>query len=197
TAATEIYHLSLHDALPIFTFLFEFCDRAAIRFLQYAVNDGLLHLGTELSDCAEIFPPCRQRPRELLHEMLDPACTTAQMEQEIWTHQAPTQSRSPAHGRVRVSDIQNTLFDEVHDFTVESRLKPVRDMANHFLSHADRLFADRSVERDRSLNSFWGSFRASDDLDQRNNVRRIKRVTNHAPFGILAGRLHHAHGQTG
>src|SRR5271155_4259406 len=69
---------------------FEFGDRAAIRFLQYAVDNGLLYLGTEFSDRAEIFPPCRQRSRELFHKMLNSAWTTAQMEQEIWTHQAPT-----------------------------------------------------------------------------------------------------------
>src|SRR5580692_1241289 len=129
--------------------------------------------------------------------MLNSAWTTAQMEQEIGTHQAPTQSRSPAHGRVRVSDIQYTLLDEVHDFTVESSLKPVRHVTNHFLPHVNRSFADRGIEGDGPLNSFRGRFRACNPLDQRNYVRRIKRVANHTPLRILAGRLHHAHRQTG
>src|ERR1700751_1911509 len=134
-------------------FPFEFCDRTAICLLGDTFDDGLLHLWTELRDRPEVFPPRGQRPGELVHEMLNSAWTTAQMEQEIWTHQAPTQSRSPTHGRVRVSDIQHTLLDEIHDFTIQGSLKPVRYMANHFLTHVDWLFANRGVKGDRPLDS--------------------------------------------
>src|ERR1700742_1305538 len=75
------------------TLLFEFCDRTAIRFLQYAVHNGLLHLGAELRDRAEIFPPCSNGAGQVLHEVLDPAFAACEMEQKTGTHQAPTQSR--------------------------------------------------------------------------------------------------------
>src|SRR5690348_3787691 len=35
------------------TLPFEFCDRAAVSLLQHAVDNGLLHFGTEFSDRAE------------------------------------------------------------------------------------------------------------------------------------------------
>src|SRR5258708_1300499 len=48
---------------------FEFLDRAAIGLLGHTFDDGLLHLGAELSDCPEVFPPRGHWPREMLHEM--------------------------------------------------------------------------------------------------------------------------------
>src|SRR5580692_7699065 len=178
------------------TLPFELCDRAAVGLLGHTFDDGLLHFGTELRYRAEIFPPGGQWPCELLHEMLDSAWTTAQMEQQIWTHQAPTQSRSPAHGRVRVSDVQYTLLDEVDDFTVKSSLKPVCDMADDFLPNMDRFLTDRGVEGDGPLDGLWRCFGTCNDLDQRNDVGGIERVTDHAPLRILACRLHHTHRQT-
>src|SRR5882672_9551808 len=63
------------------TLPFEFCDRTAVSLLQYAVDNGLLHLGTELSDRAEIFPPCGNRAGEVFHEVLNPAFAACEMEQ--------------------------------------------------------------------------------------------------------------------
>src|SRR6202035_1252827 len=54
---------------------------------------------------------------------------------------------SPRHRGVGISDIQNTLFDEVHNFTVESSLKPVRDMANHFFPLTIRFPAENKCFR--------------------------------------------------
>src|SRR3954464_9947921 len=98
---------------------------------------------------------------------------------------------------VGVGNIQNTLFDEVDNFTIECSLKPVCDMPNHFFAHVDRPFTDRSVEGDGPLYSFRRCLLTSDNLDQRNHVRRVEWMTNHASLGILAGRLHYAHRQTG
>src|ERR1700758_5376182 len=83
--------------------------------------------------------------------MLNSAWTAAEMEKKIWTHQAPTQSRSPAHGHLRVSDIQYTLLDEINDLAVKRRLEAVRPVADNLFSNMDWLLADRSVERKRPL----------------------------------------------
>src|ERR1700757_4806192 len=44
------------------TLPFEFCDRTPVSFLQYASDNCLFHLGTELSDRAKILPPRGQWP---------------------------------------------------------------------------------------------------------------------------------------
>src|SRR5271168_1617296 len=122
--------------------MFEFLDRAAIGLLGHTFDDDFLHLWAELRDCPEVFPPRGHWPGELLHEMLDSAWTTAQVEQQIWTHQAPTQPRPPAHGHVRIGDIQYALLDEVDDFTVERRLKAIGYVADDLFADMNRFLAD-------------------------------------------------------
>src|SRR5216684_5891548 len=123
-------------------FTFEFLDRAAIGLLGRTFDDGLLHLGAELRDRPKIFPPCGQWPGELLHEMLNSAWTATKMEQEIWTHQAPTQSRSPAHSNIRIGDIQYTLLDEIDNLTVKRRLETICHVADNLFSNMNWLLAD-------------------------------------------------------
>src|ERR1700746_73728 len=123
-------------------FTFEFLDRAAIGLLGRTFDDGLLNLWAELRDRPKIFPPCGQWPGELLHEMLNSAWTAAEMEQKIWTHQAPAQSGSPAHCNIRIGDIQYTLLDEIDDLTVKRRLEAVGHVADNLFSNMDWLLAD-------------------------------------------------------
>jgi hypothetical protein len=61
------------------------------------------------------FPPFGYRPGEVLHEVMNSALTTGEVEQEIWTDHSPTQTRSPAPGGVRIGDIKYALLNEVND----------------------------------------------------------------------------------
>src|SRR5882724_10082406 len=79
----------------------EFVDRAIACLFLHAVNDRLLNLGTEFGDRLEVFPPRGYRPGEVIHEMVNSARTTSEVEQEIRTHHSPAQSGSPAYGSVR------------------------------------------------------------------------------------------------
>jgi len=67
-----------------------------------------------------------QRVHEMLHEMLDPACATTNVPLQTGAHDAPTKSRSPAHGIIRVRHTQYILFNEISDLAIKSRLKPIR-----------------------------------------------------------------------
>src|SRR5216684_9254753 len=125
---------------------FELLDRAAIGLLGHTFDDGLLHLGAELRDRPKIFPPCGQWPGELFHEMLNSAWTAAEMEQEIWTHQTPTQSRSPAHCNIRIGDIQYTLLDEIDNLTVKRCLKAVGNVSEDLFADMNRFLANRCIE---------------------------------------------------
>jgi hypothetical protein len=83
----------------------------------------------------------------VFHEMLDPACATAEVPLQAGAHDAPAQSRPPAHGIVGVGDTQHALLNEVHDLAVESRLESIPDVAGKLLVQQDRLLSNRRVER--------------------------------------------------
>src|SRR5258707_13770161 len=129
--------------------------------------------------------------------MLNSAWTAAEMEQEIWTHQAPTQSRSPAHCNIRIGDIQYTLLDEIDNLTVKRCLKAVGNVSDDLFADMNRFLANRCIERNRALHDLRRSFLARHHLHQRDHVRRVEGMADDAPFGMLASRLHHAHGQPG
>src|SRR5882724_3515834 len=178
-------------------FMLEFFNRAVGCFFLHAVDDRLLSLGTEFGDRPEVFPPRGYRPGEVLHEVMNSARTTGEMEQKIWTHHSPTESWSPAHGRVRIGDIQYTLLDEVNDLTVQRGLKAVGHVADDLFADMNRFLADRFVKGDCTLDSFRRCFFTRDYFNERHHVRRIKRMADDATFGMFAGRLHGAHGQSG
>src|ERR1700690_431461 len=178
-------------------FTVEFVNRAVGCLFLHAVDDRLLNLGTEFGDRPKVFPPCGYWPGEVLHEVVNSAGTTAQMEQEIWTHHSPTQSRSPTHGSVRVGDIQYTLLDEVNDLTVQRCLKAVGYVADDLFADMNRFLANRFVERDRTLNSFRRRFFACHYFNERHHMRRVEGMADDTTFGILTGGLHRTHGQSG
>ncbi len=157
-------------------FVLEFFNRARAGLLQYSVDDRLLDLGTEVGDFPQVLPPSGDWAGEVLHEMLDSAGPATEMKQKIGPHYSPTQPRSPAHGGVRISDVQYTLLDEIHDLAIQSGLESIRDVADNFFSDMDRLLANRGIKRDRALDGFRCCLCACHNLDQGDHMRRIERV---------------------
>ena len=96
TRPVETRELSALD-VPSDAASFQFFDRAAIGLFQDAIHDRLLHLGTEVRDLAEIFPPSRYRAGEVLHEVPNAGLTACEVKQQVWSHHSPAQPRSPAH----------------------------------------------------------------------------------------------------
>src|SRR6266576_3101748 len=88
-------------------FTVEFVNRAVGCLFLHAVDDRLLSLGTEFGNCPEVFPPRGYRPGEVLHEMVNSARTTSEMEQKIWPHHSPTESGSQ-HTAASESATSNT-----------------------------------------------------------------------------------------
>ena len=127
--------------------------------------------------------------------MLDPARSTANMPLQARTHHSPTQPRPIAHRIIGLGNTQDTLLNQIQDLAIESRLKPVCNMAGKFLPQVDRLLADRRIKRHRLLDGFGRCFRPTDDFYQRDDVRRIEGVTNDAAFRMLTFGLQHAHRQ--
>src|SRR6266850_4273227 len=136
-------------------------------------------------------------PGEVIHEMVNSARTTSEVEQEIRTHHSPAQSGSPAYGSVRIGDVQYALLDEVNDFTVQRSLKAVGDVANDLFANMNRFLANRFVKGERTLDSFRRCFFARDYFNERHHVRRIEGMADDATFGMLTGGLHRTHRQSG
>jgi hypothetical protein len=85
--------------------------------------------------------------------VLHAALTAAQMKQETGPHDTPPQPWPPTHCCIRVSNIEHTLLDEVHDFAIEGALQTIRDVADNLFTDMDRFLANRCVESDRLLDS--------------------------------------------
>ena len=91
----------------------------------------------------------------MVHEVMDTTLAPAEMEEQVRSHKAPTESRSPAHRCIRIRDAEYILIDQVNDFAIESCLKTVRDVANHLFLHVNRSLTDRGIERiERSIVAF-------------------------------------------
>src|ERR1700757_631281 len=93
--------------------VWQFFYRATARLIQDAVDDCLLDLVGKFGDRPEIFPPGRDRAGEVIHEMLNAALTATKVKQQVGSHYAPTQSRSPAYRSIGISHIEHALLDQV------------------------------------------------------------------------------------
>src|ERR1700722_6277817 len=127
--------------------------------------------------------------------MLYASLATGQMEEDTWAHDSPTKTGSPAHRGIGIRNIDYTEIDQIHDLTIDCGLKTVRNVSHHFLSKMDWLLADGRIEFDRAVNRIRGRLSATHHFHQRNHVRRIKRMPDDAALGMLAGGLHHTHGE--
>src|SRR5271154_7447758 len=120
---------------------------------------------------------------------MDTALAATEVKEQVRSHEAPAQSRSPTHRCIRVRDAEYVLVDQVHDLAIEGRLQTVRDMADHFLLHVNRSLADRGIERHRTLDCLSRCLFATDDFNEGDEVRRIEGMSDHAALGMFALRL--------
>ena len=98
------------------------------------------------------------------------------MVEQNLAHDAPAQTGSPGQRLVDVGDADDAFGDKIIDFPRQRGLQPVGDMPGHFLVKPDGLLAQSRVEFDGALDRRFGRLRAADDLDQRDQVRRIERM---------------------
>src|SRR5258707_2960156 len=110
---------------PLVLVLRELLDGAIAGLGQHALRDLLLQLGRDLR-VAERAQQRRQLRADALAEVLDPAGAAGEMELQAGPHDAPAESRPPAHGGVRVGDAQDVLLDEVQDLLEQRHLQAVR-----------------------------------------------------------------------
>ena len=128
--------------------------------------------------------------------MFDAALAAAQVIEENLPHDAPAQPRTPAQSLVDIGDADDVVGDEVIDFPRQRRLQAIGDMAGDFLAQTDGLLSEPGVEFRRALDRRLRSLGAADDLDQRNQMRRIEGMADDAALGVQGAiRLDRAHGE--
>src|SRR5260221_459339 len=83
--------------------------------------------------------------------------------------------------------------DQGGRFPPHGLLEPVPDESGQFAGQAQRALVGRRVERCQPVQGLRIGLFAAHDLDQRDEVRRIKRVADDAPLWVDAIRLQHRH----
>src|SRR5271156_1929748 len=99
-------------------FLGELVNGASCGFAHHTVSDGLLEFRS-YSGVSESLHHCCKRVHELLHEVLDAACSTAQMPLQALAHHTPAKSGSVTDSGVGFLDAQHVLFDQIEHFSVQ------------------------------------------------------------------------------
>src|SRR5215469_1124089 len=160
-----------------------------------AVDEFLLHFRRQHRR-AEGLPPSGHRTSELLEEVLDAAGAATEVVEHHVAHDAPAQAGTPAQGGVDVSGADDTLGNQVINLTSQGSLQAVSDVAWHFLVEAHRPLPDRRVKFRCAPDRLFGSLGSADNLDQRDQVRRIERMGDDATLGMRRGSLlDFAHGE--
>ena len=172
-------------------FLRELLDGATPGLLEHTRGNRSLQFGRDFR-IAQGLPHAAQRVHEVFHEVLDPTRAAAEVPLQTGSHHSPAESRSPAHGIVRIRNAQHALRNEVGDLAVEGRLQAVPDMTIQFLVQSNGLLADRGIEGHCSLDRFRRRFGSANDFHERDDVRRVEGVPDEDTLGVLALRLHDA-----
>jgi hypothetical protein len=94
----------------------------------------------------------------------------------------PAQLRPPGQCVVDVGGAQDIWGDEIVDLTRQYDLQSVGDVARHFLVETYRFLPDQVIELDRAQNRLCRGLCPTDDLDQRDQVRRIEGMSDDAAF---------------
>ncbi len=133
----------------------------------------------------------------MVHEVTDAPCASTEMPLQARPHRAPAKPRPVGDRNVGISHAQHALLNEIENFLVERRLQSIRRVPRNAFVKPYRLLAHRRVERHRALDRRFRRFGAANDLDQRNDVRRIERMPDDAALWMLAIRLHYIHRDAG
>src|SRR4051812_23651344 len=97
----------------------ELLHRSVPGFFQGTLDERLLHARCEFRRQPEVLPPGRHRTGEVSARVLDSARSAGEVKERFRANPPPTQARPPAHRRIRVGDVDDTLFEEMDDLALE------------------------------------------------------------------------------
>src|SRR3954451_2174751 len=130
--------------------------------------------------------------------MLHAALAAAEMVEEDLAHDAPAQARSPGERGVDVSDADDALSHQMIRLASQSSLQAVGDMPWHFLVQADSPLAQSRIKFRGTTDGLLGRLGSADDLDKRDQMRRIERMRDDTTLRVKRGTgLDLAHRQAG
>src|SRR4051812_36419605 len=129
-----------------------------------ACDQLLLELGGQLRRPQDL-PPCRHRTGELSQKVLHATLAATEMVEQDLTHDAPSESGSPADCGVDVSDADDALAHQIIHLSGQSGLQTIGDMPGHFFVQADGPLAQGSVELRGAPDGLLRRFRSTDYFD--------------------------------
>ena len=162
-----------------------------------AAHHPVAQLGGELGGC-QPGPRREQRRSEVVEHVRHAARPAREVEREHRAVERPPQARAVGDRRVDLLDRRLAVGHHVQRLPPERLLQPVGDEPGHLAVHRDHRLADVPEERRRPLHDVGGGLLPADDLDQRDQVRRVERVRHHQPLrrARLDRHLRHAEART-
>ena len=118
------------------------------------------------------------------------------MQVHEWPHQRPAQAGAVGDGRVDVADAGYPLVNEVKGLAPQRGLQAVGDVTSDLAPYMNGALAQRRVEIHGTLDAVWRGGIATTHFHQRDQVRRIERMTQNHALRRLAAYLHAADRQT-
>src|SRR5262249_51357047 len=132
----------------------------------------------------------------MLKEVTNATRPASQVVDQVRSHQGPAQTRTHAHCGIRVRHGDHILIDQIGYFPVKRCLKAVCHMSRDLLANMQWPLSHRSVEPHRAFDGLRRRLRSPDHLDERNQVRRIKRMSGYTTLWVLTLGLDSAHRDT-
>src|SRR4029077_20847940 len=124
-----------------------------------------------------------------------PLAATEMVEQNL-AHDSPSETGPPAERGIDVGDTDDAFTHQMVDLPGQGGLQPVGNMAGHLLVQADSSLPEACIELDGTLDRLLGRLRSADNLDKRDQVRRVEGMGDNAAFRVKrASGLDFAHGQ--
>src|SRR5215469_17437217 len=133
----------------------------------------------------------------MIEHVSHPVGPAGQMERHARTHLGPAQAWAEGYGLIDFLDCRLARGDHVQGLAPHGLLQPVADETGQFAAESERSLADRRVEVGEPGHGPWASLLPADDLDERDEVRRVEWMTYHAAFRLGAVGLQQRHAESG
>lgn len=139
----------------------------------------------------KFFPICHiTKPKrdgivQMVHQAGHPARAAAKFKYKRRPHNAPTNTGPKRDGFICVFHRADPTHDKVAHLTVQRHLQTVTNKAKRFFLQHDRLIANGCIERLCHSHRFISGLLSLGNFHQRDQVRRVIRMTADKAFRVL------------
>ena len=147
------------------------------------INQTVIAFMDQIRD--EIGKPKRDGIVQMVHQAGHPARAAAKFKYKRRPHNAPTNTGPKRDGFICVFHRADPTHDKVAHLTVQRHLQTVTNKAKRFFLQHDRLIANGCIERLCHSHRFISGLLSLGNFHQRDQVRRVIRMTADKAFRVL------------